>query len=98
MVAVIKVKSSDEKVSVGGSDDYYPYGTSLDLEKDLIDQLDIDSLNVGDTVEVYGTVVIESKSERQDKDEDSKSMVLQFTDINVKSDKSDRAGRLYGDE
>ena len=76
---------------------YYPYGTGLNLENDLVDDLDAGSLSVGDVVEVRGYAFVESKSERSDKDGANKTLGLQLTSLSLKRESDDRVKVLYGE-
>lgn len=78
----------------------YPYGTSLNLRDDLIDDLNVSALSVGDIVEVRSLAVVTSKSEREDGDvvdsESHKNIDLQLTHIVIKRENQDRMKTLYG--
>jgi len=94
------VKISKERFDGLGSEDetYYPYGTSLDFEDDLVDSLKLDSLSVGDVVEVRALAVVTSKSERESEGDSSKSVGIQLTEIGIYPEgESDNAEKLYGD-
>lgn len=77
---------------------HYPYGTSISLEKDMIDELGIDALALGDVVEVRGYAFIDSKSEHASKDYESKDMRLQLTSLKVHREEDDAVKLLYGDK
>ena len=92
----IKKESSSHDSVVGSDGSHYPWGTSLRFEKDMIDELDIGSLAVGDVVEVVAFAFVDSKSEHSSVDHSDVSLSLQLTTIKVKRDSSDRAEQLYG--
>lgn len=74
----------------------YPWGTSLDIRDEMLEQLNISSLNVGDEVQLHGVVKVVSKSDRSDEDESSKSMTLQFVKLGSNSTHdNDNATKLY---
>lgn len=81
---------------------YYPYGTSLDLRDELVDDLNVGALAVGDVVEVRAFAVVTSKSEHQREDQDgsdsSKNLSIQLTQMKVRreEDDNDRVKTLYG--
>lgn len=79
------------------SEPHYPYGTSLNLRDELIDDLGIEALSVGDVVEVRALAVVKSKSEHEDDSESSRSLDLQLTQMKVKREDKDRVEQLYGD-
>ena len=82
------------RASDGGS---YPWGTGLHFDDELIDELGVEGLGVGDVVEVRGFAFVESKSEHSSKDHSSKSISLQMTSIKLRRETDDRAVQLYGD-
>ena len=84
------------------ADSHYPYGTQLNLEDELLEDLGGEALAVGDVVEVRALAVVTSKSERQDQDENGanseKSVRLQMTQLKLdRSTDQDRVKQLYGD-
>lgn len=97
MVKLSKQSDSDNIVSCCDGE-HYPYGTSLRFDDDLIDELGIESLKVGDVVEVRGFAVVESKSEHSSKEGSSKDLSVQMTSMKVRLEESDRVKQLYGGE
>ena len=95
-VKIQKEASHDNAVCCSNGD-YYPYGTSLNLENELIEQLGVESLAVGDVVEVHGFAFVERKSECSDKDGSERSLGLQLTSIKLRRENDDHAQVLYGD-
>lgn len=80
------------------SDDaYYPYGTSLNIDDDLVDELDAGNLAVGDVVEIRGYAFVDSKSEYSNKEGSDKSIRLQMTSMKIDRENDDRVKQLYGD-
>lgn len=95
----IKKESYESDGMVCCSDNsYYPYGTSLSLEDEMIEELGAGSLAVGDIVEVRGFAFVERKSERSDTDGSSKSIGLQLTTLKIQRETGDRVEQLYGPE
>jgi hypothetical protein len=93
----IKKTSEESEAVVSRSDgDYYPYGTSLSVEDDMIDELKAESFVVGDVVEVRGYAFVDSTSQHMSKDHSSKSLNLQLTSLKLILEKDDRAESLYG--
>ena len=93
-VTIKKESSSDG--AVPSSESHYPYGTSLDLQGDMIDELGVSGLTVGDVVEVHGFAVVERKSEHEDGDGVDRSMSIQLTQLKLSGDTPDAAEELYG--
>lgn len=101
---------SDDQVKIvpksNGSDgmvcchdgNHYPYGTSISIEKELIDELGVDALALGDVVEVRGFAFVDSKSEHASKEYESKDMRLQLTSLKVRREEDDAVKLLYGDK
>ena len=76
----------------------YHWGSAITLEKEHLDQLGLD-VSVGDEVTITGKAIVSNHSEHDNLDSEShESMGFQFTDIEIKPAKSDRAGLLYGDD
>lgn len=93
----IKKQSYESDGMVCCSDgDHYPYGTSLRFDKDMIEELGIDSLAVGDVVEIRAFAFVDSKSEHSNTEYSDKTVGLQLTSIKVKREEGDRAEQLYG--
>ena len=78
--------------------DYYPYGLSLSIDNDLVDELDAGNLAVGDVVEVRGFAFVDSKSEYSNKEGSDKSIRLQMTSLKIDRENDDRVKAMYGDE
>jgi hypothetical protein len=96
----IKKEKYEEGCCVPSDGDHYPYGTSLTLRDDLIEDLGVGALTVGDMVEVRALAVVTSKSEREDEDtngvESEKRLEIQLTQIKVRREGEDRVKQLYG--
>lgn len=93
----IKKQSHESDGMVCCSDgEHYPYGTSLNFDDEMIEQLGVDNLAVGDIVEVRGYAFVERKSERSDADGTDKDISFQFTSLKMKRETGDRAEQLYG--
>lgn len=76
---------------------HYPWGLSLSVDDDMIEELGIGALGVGDVVEVRGFAFVDSKHEHSDKDSSNKSMRLQLTAIDLNRETDDRVKQLYGE-
>lgn len=93
----IKKESSSNNVGCCSDSNYYPYGTSISLEDDLVDELNVSNLAVGDVVEIRGYAFVDSKSERSDKESFSKTIRLQMTSMKVERENDDVIKQLYGE-
>jgi hypothetical protein len=93
----IKKDSSSMGVTCCSDGDHYPYGTSLNFDDDLVDDLDIGGLAVGDVVEVRGYAFVDGKSEHSNKEHSSKSVRLQMTSIKVNRETDDVVKQMYGE-
>ncbi len=93
----IKKERMSDGVSCHSDGAYYPYGTSISIEDDLVDELNIDNLAVGDVVEVRGYAFVDHKSESSNKEGSTKSARLQMTSLKVEREDDDRVKQLYGD-
>lgn len=93
----IKKESSSDSAVCCSDGDYYPYGTSLSFDDEVVDELNADNLAVGDVVEVRGYAFVDSKSEHSSKEGSNKSIRLQMTSIKLKREEDDRIKQLYGD-
>lgn len=96
----VKIKKQSE-MSEGmvccSSGDHYPYGTGLSFDNEMLEELGVDGLAVGDVVEVRGYAFVDSKSEHSSKDHQSKSLRIQMTSIKLSREQDDRVKQLYGD-
>ena len=79
-------------------DEHYPWGTSFSVTDELVDELDVGGMEVGDIVEVRGYAFVESKSEWSDSDGQEKRIGFQLTSLKVKREAGDRIEQLYGPE
>jgi len=93
----IKKESSSMGVTCCSDENYYPYGTSISIDDDLVDELDAGNLAVGDVVEVRGYAFVDSKSEYSSKDSSSKSIRLQMTSMKIDRENDDVVKRMYGE-
>lgn len=93
----IKRQSYESDGMVSCSDgEHYPYGTSLSFDDDMIEELGIENLAVGDIVEIRGFAFVERKSEHSSTDHTSKSIGVQLTTIKLQRETGDRVEQLYG--
>lgn len=85
MVSVKKESYDGHMLDCCSDGEHYPYGTSLHIENDLIDQLGIGELTTEDVVEIRAVAFINSKHENsRSSGENSKSMGIQITDLKIK--------------
>ena len=95
----VKIKKQSES-SIGMTkccdSDYYPYGTQLSFEDDIIDELDIGGLAVGDVVEIKGYAIVDSKSENSNKEMTNKTIRFQMTSVAIEREDDDRVTQMYG--
>ena len=95
--AKIKKQSYESEGMVCCSDgEHYPYGTNLRFSDEMIEELGIENLAVGDIVEVRGFAFVDHKSEHSNTAYSEKSIGLQLTTVKVRREESDRAEQLYG--
>lgn len=93
----IKKESSSSGVTCCSDGDYYPYGTSLNLETELVEELEAGNLAVGDVVEVRGFAFVDSKHESSSKEGTEKSVRLQMTSMKLRREEDDRVKAMYGE-
>lgn len=95
----VKIKKTSESMGVTccSDGDYYPYGTSLSFDDELVDELNAGNLAVGDVVEVRGYAFVDSKHESSSTEGSSKSVRLQMTSIKLRREEDDHAKQLYGE-
>jgi len=93
----IKKESSSHNISMHSDGAYYPYGTSISVEDDMLDELDLNNLSVGDVVEVKGFAFVDSKDERKSKKSSRKEIRLQFTSIKIHLEEDDAVIQMYGE-
>lgn len=105
MVSIEKKKDDDMGLAYSPDEPRYPYGTELCLKDEMINELGVGDLKVGDTVQVMAVARVvrkhESSSESEGgKDHSDKSMDFQLIELGVAPDagKKDRASTLYGDK
>ncbi len=97
---LIKIeKTTDGESAVCCSNgDYYPYGTSMSFEDDMVDKLGLDAVAVGDLVEFRGFAFVDRRSEHSSTEHTSKSVGIQMTALSVRrKPDDDHAKQLYGD-
>ena len=94
----IKNESSSEGVTCCSDGDYYPYGTSVSVEDDLVDELNAGNLAVGDVVKVSAYAFVDSKSKHSSKEGSNKTVRLQLTSMKLDRENDDHAQQMYGDK
>jgi len=94
----IKKENDGDVITCCSDGQHYPYGTSLHINDDLIDDLGIGQLAVEDVVEIKAVAFVNSKSENSSSGgEESKSMGIQITGMKIKRKSEDDAVKvLYG--
>jgi len=93
----IKKETSSPGVTCCSDENYYPYGTGLNFEDEMVDEMGVGNLAVGDVVEIRGYAFVDSKSEHSSKEGSNKSVRLQMTSIRVDRESDDRIKTLYGE-
>jgi hypothetical protein len=69
-----------------GKDPEYPWGTTLNFEKEQIEKLNLGDMEVGDMVSISGAgKIISIHSEERDKETGYKSMGIQIQKLEVTS-------------
>lgn len=99
LIPIKKESYEDNMLSCCSDGQHYPYGTSLHIEDDLIDDLGVNELVTDDKVEIMAVGFVNSKNEysRSGGDEDSKSMGIQITELKIRrKPEDDPAKILYG--
>ena len=90
-----KVKNEiDEPVSES-NEEYYPYGTSLQLEDKMISDLNLSDYKVGDILKVIGVVEVTAVSSHDGGEGEKNDVSLQFTDIDLTKKDTDKSKILY---
>lgn len=97
MVKIAKESDSPGEV-VGSSETHYPYGTSLNFEDEMVEELGLARLEVGAPIKITGIAHISGTSEHEDENRANKSVSVQFTEMDVSVGDGDRAEKLYGGE
>ncbi len=93
----IKKESCESDGMVSCSDgSHYPYGTSLSFDDDMIEELELGGMAVGDLVEVRGYAFVDRKSEHSSTEHSHKSIGLQLTSVKVQRETGDRVEQMYG--
>jgi len=94
----VKIKKSTPSDGIDCCSDgnHYPYGTSLNFDGDLIEELGVENLAVGDIVEVRGFAFVDRKSEHSSTEHSDKNISIQMTTLKLKRETDDRAVQLYG--
>lgn len=95
-VKIKKLPSGSEGIDCCSDGNHYPYGTSLRFEDEMLEELGIENLAVGDVVEVRAFAFVDTKSEHSNVDHSSRSIGLQLTTAKIKREESDHAEQLYG--
>lgn len=93
----IKKEHSSSDVVCCSDGDYYPYGTSISIDDDLVDELSADNFAVGDLVEVRAYAFVDGKSESSSKEGVNKSVRLQLTSMKLSRETDDEVKQLYGE-
>ena len=97
-VKIVPKSNSDDGYICCSDGMHYPYGTSISIRDEMIDELGVDALALGDVVEVRGYAFVNSKSEYSRKDEQSKNLDLQLTSLKLRREEDDAVKQLYGDQ
>lgn len=92
----IKKESSSDSITCCSDGNRYPWGTSLQFSDELLDELGIDKLAIGDIVEVRAFAFVDSKSEHSNRENAEKTIGIQLTTVKLRREEGDRAEVLYG--
>jgi len=99
LVKIKKQSNESEGLCCRSDGDYYPWGTEINFEDEMVEELGMESLAVGDIVEVRGYAFVDRKAESSSTNHgSSKSVGLQLTSLKIHRDSSDRAEKLYGSD
>lgn len=102
MTKITPEKGGDSEVALSdGPDEHYPYGTELTFEDELYQSIGLDACAVDEEVMVMAKAKVVRKSESSSSrsggdDNESKSMTLQITEVDVQKAPEDRSKKLYG--
>lgn len=81
----IKKETGGHMLDCCSDGQYYPYGTSIRVEDEMVEDLGITELIVEDVVEIRGFGFIDSKHENSNAGgSESKSISIQITDLKIK--------------
>jgi hypothetical protein len=97
---MIEIKKEKSEECTALSDDYrYPYGLQILIENDLLAQLKVQNLPLGEVVMIHAKAFVSSKSSHESGESQSVCMNFQLTEIEIQSPTvtKDRADTLYGD-
>lgn len=102
-VQIKKQTDESEKSICCHTGDHFPYGTALTFEDDMVSDLGVDMLEVGDVVEVRGYAFVDRKTSysnesKEDGTSSNKSMCFQMTSVKISRETKDRADQLYGEK
>lgn len=94
----LKRKGGDSESDLVAHEELYPYGFALHVNDDLIDELGLEGVQLGDELRIEGKVKVTSVSAHEESNGKSQHLTLQITDVGMRSDsQSDHAGVLYDD-
>jgi len=99
MVSIKREKDDSNKLTECSDQSHYPYGTSVNFDDDMLEELKVDDIEIGEVVEVRGFAFLDSMSEHKDKEESNKNVRFQFTHIELTKPKGEKdvIKTLYGD-
>lgn len=92
----IQKKTGSEIEAGYDSEERYPWGTSLDFEDDLVDELGLGQLAAGDEVMIKAKAFVKSKSQHDTTENSDKTLCIQLTEIAVHREMGDPVDQLYG--
>jgi len=95
-VKISKQPDGDGDMTCCSDGAHYPYGTSLSFGGELLGELGIENLVVGDVVEVRGFAFVDHKSEHSTVGSSDKNLTVQLTVLELRRETGDRAEQLYG--
>lgn len=102
MVAIEKEKSDSDMCCPEPAEPRYPWGTQIDLKDELVEQLGLGSLALGEEVQIRAVAVMTARRENSSESEghsySEKCVTLQLTKIGVSAPGPDHATALYGEK
>lgn len=102
MPGTVEIKPTDDECCPSTKEyKNYPYGTSLELEGELAESLDVDHYSGGELVEIRALAFVKRKSEQVEGagEKPEKELRLQLTELTLSKahNPGERVKTLYGD-
>lgn len=100
MPNLIDLKGKNTDMSMPDEEDY-PYGTRVHVDDDLVSDLGLEGMEVGDEVEIVAFGKVESRHESASTSDEHKSVSIQMTQLGIRRKRanSEEAGnKLYPED